>query len=177
MGCHTWFNNKIINMPKEDLDKLKEKTLSNIKQQRILKCKDYDEWANVIREWRIDQEIKDEFLDKNFWRNRREHVLWAKSVLEADNPNPDAVLSVLKEFGSLVYDESYDLTDMGWCDNFRVYGYPEEKFYNAEDAINFLKKYDQSKITYKKKIGYCEEIGNIITSFFNAYPNGFIEYG
>ena len=25
MGCHTWFNNKIINMPKEDLDKLKEK--------------------------------------------------------------------------------------------------------------------------------------------------------
>jgi hypothetical protein len=165
-------------MPKEDLDKLKEKTLSNIKQQRILKCKDYDEWANVIREWRIkDQEIKDEFLDKNFWKNRREHVLWAKSVLEADDPNPDAVLSVLKEFGSLVYDESYDLTDMGWCDNFRVYGYPEEKFYNAADAIKFLKEYDQSKITYKKKNGYCDEIGNIITSFFNAYPNGFIEYG
>ena len=29
MGCHTWFNNKIINMPKEDLDKLKEKSAKN----------------------------------------------------------------------------------------------------------------------------------------------------
>jgi hypothetical protein len=177
MGCHTWFNNKIINMPKKDLDILKERTLSNIKQQRILKCKDYDEWAKIIREWKIDQDVKDEFLDKNFWRKRRDHVLWSKSVLEADDPNPETVISVLKEFGNLVYDNTYDLTDMGWCDNFRVYGYPEEKFYNAEDAIKFLKEYDQSKITYKKKNGYCDEIGNIITNFFNEYPNGFIEYG
>jgi hypothetical protein len=164
-------------MSKKDLDILKERTLSNIKQQRILKCKDYDEWAKIIREWKIDQDVKDEFLDKNFWRKRRDHVLWSKSVLEADDPNPETVISVLKEFGNLVYDNTYDLTDMGWCDNFRVYGYPEEKFYNAEDAIKFLKEYDQSKITYKKKNGYCDEIGNIITNFFNEYPNGFIEYG
>jgi hypothetical protein len=164
-------------MPKKDLDKLKEQTISNINQQRILKCKDYDEWVDTVSKWRIDEDVKKKFTDKNFWRRRRDHVLWAKSVLEAADPNQDTVLSVLKEIGRLVYEDAYDLAYMGWRDNFRVYGYPEEKFYNADDAINFLKEYDQNMITYKKKNGFCSEIEKLITNFFNEYPNGYIEYG
>jgi hypothetical protein len=84
---------------------------------------------------------------------------------------------VLKDFGGLVYEDAYDLSKMGWHDNFRVYGYPNESFYNAEDAINFLKEYDQDKVVYNGKEGYCDEITDIIMNFFNEYPNGYIEYG
>jgi hypothetical protein len=98
-------------------------------------------------------------------------------VLEADNPNKDAVISVLKEFGGLVYEDSYDLSKMGWRDQYRVFGYPNGKFTNPEEAIYFLINYDQEKISFNLKTGYCEEIGNIINRFFTEYPNGYIEYG
>ena len=177
MGCHTWFNNRLSDIPNEHLNILKMKALSNINGQRILKCKDYDEWVKTISSWHIDSDVKKKFIDKNFWDKRRKHVLWAKSVLETADPNPEAVLSVIREFGGLIYEDSYDLSGMGWWDNFRVYGYPEGDFKSAKETIDFLKKYDQSMITYNGVEGYCDDIGDIINKFFKEYPNGYIEYG
>ena len=177
MGCHTWFNNRLDNISEKDLNKLKENTLERIKEQRILKSDSHKDWVETVTKWHIDPDTKREFISEDFWKKRRKHVLWAKSVLESDDPNLNSVLNVLKEFGGLVYDDAYDLAKMGWHDKFRVYGYPDGIFNNAKEAIKFLKEYNQDYIEYKKKKGYCDEIGEIITNFFNEYPNGYIEYG
>jgi len=177
MGCHTWFSNKLSSMPEKDLAKLKEITLDIINRQTILNVNGHDEWVKKVSSWNIDSEHKKKFMDEDFFKKRRDHVLWAKSVLEADSPNKDTLFNVFKEFAGLVFESTYDLSRMGWGDNFRVYGYPEGKFTNADDAISFLKEYKQNNICYKNKKGYCDEIGNIIIHFFNEYPNGYIEYG
>lgn len=176
MGCHTWFNNSLDCIPDKDYQKLKEISLETINNSTIMKC-DYDKWVTTVASWHIDGETKKEFIQKEFYDKKLRHYTWAKEVLEAEDPNKDAVISVFKEFGGLVYEDSYDLSKMGWCDQFRVYGYPEGKFTNPEEAINFLMNYDQEKIVFDNKTGYCEEIGNIINSFFIEYPNGYIEYG
>jgi hypothetical protein len=138
---------------------------------------DYDKWVKTITSWNLDGRTKKKYIQKDFYDKRLRHLNWAKEVLEADNPNKDAVISVLKEFGGLVYEDSYDLSKMGWRDQYRVFGYPNGKFTNPEEAIYFLINYDQEKITFNLKTGYCEEIGNIINRFFTEYPNGYIEYG
>ena len=176
MGCHTWFNNRLDSMPEKDYQKLKELSLKNINSSTIIDC-DYDKWVEKVTSWYIDGETKKEFIQKEFFDKKLRHYKLSKEILEAKDPNKDAVISVFKEFGGLVYNDAYDLSDMGWCDQFRVYGYPEGKFTNPEDAISFLMNYDQKKIAFNDKIGYCEEIGDIINKFFMEYPNGYIEYG
>ena len=61
MGCHTWFNNRLSDIPNEHLNILKMKALSNINGQRILKCKDYDEWVDTVSKWHIDEDAKKKF--------------------------------------------------------------------------------------------------------------------
>jgi hypothetical protein len=176
MGCHTWFNNSLDCIPDKDYQKLKEVCIDNINKSTIMNC-DYDKWVKTITSWNLDGRTKKKYIQKDFYDKRLRHLNWAKEVLEADNPNKDAVISVLKEFGGLVYEDSYDLSKMGWRDQYRVFGYPNGKFTNPEEAIYFLINYDQEKITFNLKTGYCEEIGNIINRFFTEYPNGYIEYG
>lgn len=176
MGCHTWFNNSLDCIPDKDYQKLKEVCIDNLNKSTIMNC-DYDKWVKTITSWNLDGRTKKKYIQKDFYDKRLRHLNWAKEVLEADNPNKDAVISVLKEFGGLVYEDSYDLSKMGWRDQYRVFGYPNGKFTNPEEAIYFLINYDQEKITFNLKTGYCEEIGNIINRFFTEYPNGYIEYG
>ena len=176
MGCHTWFNNSLDCIPDKDYQKLKEVCIDNINKSTIMNC-DYDKWVKTITSWNLDGRTKKKYIQKDFYDKRLRHLNWAKEVLEADNPNKDAVISVFKEFGGLVYEDSYDLSKMGWRDQYRVFGYPDGKFTNPEEAIYFLINYDQEKITFNLKTGYCEEIGNIINRFFTEYPNGYIEYG
>ena len=76
-----------------------------------------------------------------------------------------------EEVVSLFQGYGFELANKGATSGSRI------KFYNADDAIKFLKEYDQNMITYKKKNGFCSEIENLITNFFNEYPNGYIEYG
>jgi len=176
MGCHTLFNNSLDCIPDKDYQKLKEVCIDNINKSTIMNC-DYDKWVKTITSWNLDGRTKKKCIQKDFYDKRLRHLNWAKEVLEADNPNKDAVISVLKEFGGLVYEDSYDLSKMGWRDQYRVFGYPNGKFTNPEEAIYFLINYDQEKISFNLKTGYCEEIGNIINRFFTEYPNGYIEYG
>ena len=71
----------------------------------------------------------------------------------------------------------YCLTQFGWHDKFRVYGYPEEIFYDAQTLIEFLKNYDQKMIGVKGPTGFNTDIENVIKEFFDTYPNGMVYFG
>ena len=176
MGCHTWFYNKVSEMPQKDIETLKEISLSNINSSKILSCT-YDEWVENVVNWKLEPDVIKKFIQKDFYDNRIKHLNWAKSIIEAKDMDLDSLVTIFKEFGGIVYDDYYDLSDCGWCDSYRVYGYPVDKFDNAASAIKFLEEYDQDKIKYGNKTGMCKEIKDIIVDFFNNYPNGYIEYG
>lgn len=73
---------------------------------------------------------------------------------------------------------TYEMSNLGWHDNYRVSGYPTVTHHNAEEAIKFLEEYDNgSNIQYDYTQGMCNEIRDIITNFFNEFPNGTIHYG
>jgi hypothetical protein len=77
-------------------------------------------------------------------------------------------------------DGSYLLQDLGWNDNYRVSGhpYPCVTHHNAQEASEWLESYDNGhNIHFDGKNGMCQEIRDIVTEFFNEFPNGTIHYG
>ena len=195
MGCHTWFRNKISDMPQDHLVRLREKTARSCRNAWIVKCS-YNEWAKDIDESINSYNDKKKLSEydkgyinllkkrrtKEYYSNARNKYLDDAKALENDTTSKDKVLKILAKH-NLLFDEdlkngSYDLGDVGWHDNYRVYGYPNVTHHNADEAIKFLEEYDNGnniQCDYIK--GMCNDIKDIITSFFNEFPNGTIHYG
>lgn len=196
MGCHTWFANKITAITEEHVEKLRNQTAKDIRNAWIVKCS-FNEWHKEIQE-DIDEMENDskelsksdkkwlELLNKmntnEYYEKKRKKYIKDAEILENISSPIKKVLTVLAIHNTL-FDKDlengyYDLSHLGWGDNFRVYGYPNDKFYNAQDAIKFLEDYDNGKnIVYDFKEGMCDEIRDIINKFFTEFPNGRLSYG
>lgn len=196
MGCHTWFANKISAIPQEHVDALRKKTAENIHKAWIVQCS-FNEWHKEMQEDIDEMESESKELSqgdnewlkllkkmntKEYYDKQRKKYLRDAEILEKESSPIKKVLGALARHNTL-FDEDlengyYDLGDLGWGDNFRVYGYPPDKFYNAQDAIKFLEEYDNGKnITCDFKEGMCDEIRDIINKFFTEFPNGRLSYG
>lgn len=196
MGCHTWFANKISAIPQEHVDALRKDTAKNLRRAWVVECsfeawhkamqEDIDELENSDRELsKSDKEwleLLKKMNTKEYYEKERKKYLRDAEILEKESSPIKKVLTVLARH-NILFDKDlengyYDLGHLGWGDNFRVYGYPHDKFYNAQDAIKFLEEYDNgNNIRYDFKDGMCDEIRDIINKFFTEFPNGMLHYG
>lgn len=181
MGCHTWFYNKIDNMPKEHMSNIKEKLITNINKYWIMNISKED-FIKEIQET-IDANTSSaylkEMLNDGYYESQISKYRKYLNILH-DDKNIDAFKSVVKDCYSCREIDNvsfFSLTPFEWHDNFRIYGYPEEIFCDAQTLINFLKNYDQTMIGPKESTGFNTDIENIIKEFFDKYPNGMVQFG
>ena len=196
MGCHTWFANKISAIPQKHVEKLRKETAKNIRNAWIVQCS-FDKWHKEMQD-DIDElenrcgelsesdkswlKLLKEMNSREYYDKQRKKYVKDAEILENGASPVKKVLRVLARH-NILFDKDlengyYDLGHLGWGDNFRVYGYPHDKFYNAQDAIKFLEEYDNGKnITCDLKEGMCDEIRDIINKFFTEFPNGMLHYG
>lgn len=196
MGCHTWFSNKISAITQEHVDALRKSTAKHLRNAWVAQCS-FEAWHKEMQE-DIDElesrngelsksdkewlELLKKMSTKEYYDKERKKYLKDAEILENNASSIKKVLTVLARHNEL-FDKDlengyYDLGNLGWGDNFRVYGYPPDEFYNAQDAIKFLENYDNgNNITYNFKEGMCDEIRDIINKFFTEFPNGMLSYG
>jgi hypothetical protein len=186
MGCHTWFFNKIADIPPEHIKIYKERGAYTIRNSHIFKCTckqfldgiDRDLVDSRKRKDKNWTEILQKMNSKEYYERAIKKYKKRLELFESDETDISKLIKAFSDehilFGKTL-DDYYEVPEYG--DNFRVYGYPPEKFYDAESAIKFLEGYDNKKITYEGREGMCDEIRDIITEFFNKYPNGKLEYG
>ena len=188
--------NKISAIPQEHVEKLRKETAKNIRNAWIVQCS-FDEWHKEMQD-DIDElenkgekmtesdkswlELLKEMNSRKYYDKERKKYVKDAEILENGASPIKKVLRVLARHNTL-FDKDlengyYDLGHLGWGDNFRVYGYPHDKFYNAQDAIKFLEEYDNGQnITCDFTEGMCDEIRDIINKFFTEFPNGMLHYG
>ena len=188
--------NKISAIPQEHVEKLRKETAKNIRNAWIVQCS-FDEWHKEMQD-DIDElenkgekmtesdkswlELLKEMNSRKYYDKERKKYVKDAEILENGASPIKKVLRVLARHNTL-FDKDlengyYDLGHLGWGDNFRVYGYPHDKFFNAQDAIKFLEEYDNGKnITCDFTEGMCDEIRDIINKFFTEFPNGMLHYG
>ena len=191
MGCHTWFSNKISDIPSEDVEVLRERCVREIEGAWIYRTPRGEFIASIKRD--LEDEIKNDgdkmwidsltkMSDPKYYDKKIRSYKRDIKILKDKNAKIRDVLRVLSKhmilFNKNLENGYYDLGYLGYGDNYRVHGYPEEVFYDAETAIKFLENYPQKMISSGMgKEGMCDEIRNIITEFFKKYPKGKISYG
>ena len=181
MGCHTWFWNNIDNMPKEHMSSIKEKLITDINGYWILNTSKEDFIKEIKENIDADESFAylKEMLKDGYFESQVSKYKKYLDILNNDT-DIDSFNSVVKDcnFCQEVDNVSfYCLTQFGWHDRFRVYGYQEEIFYDAQTLIDFLKNYDQKMIGTKEPTGFNTDIENIIKEFFDKYPNGMVYFG
>ena len=193
MGCHTWLYDRYIPTEQEIKEKLEQakKHVSEFIDRGYRETEHYVRWfwatidddmvydpnipmsrlpeITAISETEVQRYIRDAIEQRNWYRDN--------NVLEelSTEPLSDRGLELLiNNFG--------DWDDLLLCrkgklykgaaghDPFRVYGYPEEEFYDADTLINWLYKYDQNMIesSFKgpKVLGMNKDIESWIREFF-----------
>lgn len=191
MGCHTWFSNKIADIPSEHVETLRERCVKDIESTWIYSTPRGEFIASIKKE--LEEEINDDgdkmwietltkMSDPKYYDRKIKSYKRDIKVLKDKKAKTRDVLKILSKhmilFSKDLENGYYDLSDLGYGDNYRVYGYPEEVFYDAETAIKFLENYPQNMISSGMgKEGMCDEIKDIITEFFKKYPRGKISYG
>lgn len=182
MGCHTWFYNNINNIPDNHKKHIKEKLINDISKFWIMNVSK-EEFIKEIQEC-IKEHPEDLFykqmLKDGYYENEIIKYNECLNNLRNNELDDNCFKSILKDyyFNININDELfYHLSEFGWHDNFRVYGYPEEIFYDAKTLIEFLKNYNQDKIGITKPYGFNSDIEKLIYKFFEEFPNGIIEFG
>jgi hypothetical protein len=166
MGCHTWFYNNIDNMPKEHMSSIKENLITSISGYWILNTSKEDCIKEIKENIDVDTSFDylKEMLKDGYYESQVSKYKKYLDILN-DDTDIDSFKSVVKdcyhcqEIDNVSF---YGLTQFGWHDKFRVYGYPEEIFYDAQTIIDFLKNYDQKMIGIKGPTGFNADIENII---------------
>lgn len=181
MGCHTWFYNNLNNMPLEHYEHIKKKIINNIRNYWIMNVSKEEFIKETQEDIKANPEniIYKKMLTDGYYENV---VKKYNSHLDLLNKKSGitSLKEVLKDHYHVIEINNnlfYNLSDFGFHDKFRVYGYPEEIFYDARTLIEFLKNYDQNMIGSKEPYGINIDIENIIHDFFNTYSNGVIYFG
>ncbi len=202
MVCHTWFRNKIADMPQEHLEKLRKKHIKDIKKSYIYNCSCQD-WLNSCERqlqylnklYPTDENKKDELYKiefkllqkentKEYFEKARGRYVKDLEILQNPKLTRNQILKVFSRhdlsFDKNLKNGSYEMSTVGWHDNYRVSGvpYPCATHHNAEEAIEWLEEYDNGRnICCDMAWGMCDEIRYILVEFFNEFPNGTIHYG
>lgn len=200
MGCHTWFRNKIADMPQEHLEKLKEVHIKGIKNAYIYKCsaeawiKDGEIGLKSLEEdyptdedkkselYKMEKKMLEEHSTKEYYEKAHGRYVKDLEILQNPKSTRNQILKVFSRhdlsFDKDLKNGSYEMSKVGWGDNYRISDYQCVVHHNAQEAIEWLEEYDNgNNICCDMKWGMCEEIKIMITEFFNEFPNGTIHYG
>ena len=182
-------------MPQEHLEKLRKKHIKGIKKAYIFNCS-CQEWldtcANILKDmkprdtdsYKMELSMYTKMNSKEYYEKK--HNRYAKDLAILENPKStrNQILKVFSRhdpsFDKDLKNGSYEMSGVGWCDNYRVWGnpYPCVTHHNAEEAIEWLEAFDNgNNICTDMTWGMCDELKEIIVDFFNEYPNGTIHYG
>lgn len=189
-------------MPQEHLEKLRKKYIREIKNAYIYKCSCQD-WLNgceyelkYLNEcYPTDEDKKSEFYkmefemykkhsSKEYFEKARRRYVKDLEILQNPKSTRNQLLRVFSRhdlsFDKDLKNGSYQMSDVGWCDNYRVWGnpYPCATHHNAQEAIEYLEAFDNGhNVCTNMTWGMCDELKEIIVDFFNEFPNGTIHYG
>lgn len=194
MGCHTWFGNKISCITQEDIDKIRKTTINRIKHSYIYNCT-ANKWLADIKEDLNELKKSEEDMNSDvyqfqldfyskmnskeyFEKHKKQYVEDLEKLMDENTPKKELFkIFERHDMGFENKNDFYCLDECGWCDNYRVSGYPQGTFHSAEEAIKFLEEYDNgNNIMCGYENGMCDEIREIINNFFKKYPNGSIYY-
>lgn len=201
MGCHTWFRNKVADMPPEHLERLRQYHIKGIKNAYIYKCslgqwladaeeelkdleEDYSDEAKKSESYKLYRNLAKKSGTKEYYEKHRAQYVKDLETLQNPKATRLQLLRVFKrhdlsfELDRYGKEGSYEMSNVGWYDQYRVSGYPGVTHHNAEEAIKFLEEYDNgNNIVCDYKTGMCNEVRDIINNFFKQFPNGTIHYG
>jgi len=189
-------------MPKEHLNKLRKEHIKGIRKSYIYNCS-CEQWLKGCEEELQDLEKKfPTEKDKHDDLYKMEYAMYKKhnskeyfekirgkyvkdlEILLNPNSTRKQLLGVFSRhdlsFDKDLKNGTYNLSSLGWYDNYRVIGkpYPCAIHHNAEEAIEWLEVFDNgNNICTDMAWGMCEELKIIINEFFKEFPNGTIHYG
>ena len=151
MGCHTWCY-KRLNLTDEVKKQYQQSALEEVK-------------------YFIDREYVDDYSKKDIDKTDKfRDSLIKEGVLDKIlNGDLDTIMEWIPGFSISKFDDSYyDSSEMPH-DPFRVYGYPEGYWYDADSLINFLREYDQEKIEDPDgNVGFTTKLEEIIRELFKT---------
>lgn len=193
MGCHTWLYKRYIPTEQEIKEKLEKakKHVSEFLARNDEQIEHYTRWfwATIDDDTVYDPDIPISELPEIIYideENLKECIAgnierrnWYKenNVLEelSTEPLSDRGMELLiNNFGdwddSLICRNGKLYKGAAGHDPFRVYGYPEEEFFDADTLIDWLYKYDQNMIESlfqgDRVYGMNKDIENWIREFF-----------
>lgn len=185
-------------MPQEHLDKLRKICIRSIKHAYIYNCsceewiKDGEESLKELEQifsrhedddvYKMEKAMYKKHNTKEYYEKARSRYVKDLEILENPKSSRRQLLGVFSRhdlsFDKDLKNGTYEMSDVGWHDNYRVSGYPCVTHHNVQEAIEWLEEYDNgNNICCDMKYGMCDKIKNIITEFFNQFPNGTIHYG
>lgn len=169
MGCHTWIYKKVSALTDEE----KENFLTNYREN-------YNSWwgfeltkeelMRKIAKWEINylkgktiEQYADDLIEKYSFRRD-----------EANNSTFDNIVAKYGDNLTYIRRKNRELYMFIKFDfPFRVFGYPEDKFTNVDELINWLKVTDNQIGYYDEDSefieGFSEELENRIRDFFKKH--------
>ncbi len=158
MGCHTWFYRKI----ERTQEQAKESCLKQLKYQRNLSWKIYKNPNYRGFDWELDKKSQLEMIK----------VLNRKIRMVSNNYCQMAVWNNQGDEDLTVYIQGKGLfiEDTGFHDEFRKYGYPENKLFSYKETIDYIETPDNECSVYENTLERLKE-------FWDLYPDGMIEFG
>ena len=190
-------------MPQEHFEKLIKKHIKGIKNAYIYSRCSCQQWLRdcerelknleesyTEEEKKTDQMYKfekrmlEKTSSKEYYEKARGRYVKDLEILQNPKSTKKQIFRVFKrhdlsfELNKDATDGSYLLDGLGWYDNYRISDYQHVTHHNAQEAIEWLESYDNGhNIICDWNEGMCQEVRDIITEFFNNFPNGTIHYG
>ena len=151
MGCHTWCY-KRLNLTNEVKRQYQQSALEEVK---YFIDRDY-----------VNYYSKKDILETDKFRDS----IIEEGVLEKiQNGDLDTIMEWKAGYSILKFDDSYYDSDEMPHDPFRVSGYPEGHWYDADSLINFLREYDQEKIEDPDgNVGLTSKLEEVIRELFKT---------
>jgi hypothetical protein len=172
MGCHTWFaykSNRTIEEAREILINSYKERLLNFSTLTDNEKIDYYEFCYESNEGAKNNQDAIEFINNIFDHARK--VLERKIRVVSKGLCNVAVMNHQPEH-SYFNEKGFFIVCKNFHDCFRLYGYPDIKFYSKKENYKFLKcnKNNPMLVMYDYTYDRLEE-------FWNTYPDGYIHFG
>jgi len=151
MGCHTWCY-KRLNITDEVKKQYQQSALEEVKY--------------FIDRAYVNDYSKKDILETDKFRDS----IIEEGVLEKiQNGDLDTIMEWIPSYAIMhINSDYYDSTGMPH-DPFRVSGYPEGHWYDADSLINFLREYDQKEIEDPDgNIGLTSKLEEVIRELFKT---------
>ena len=171
MGCHTWVYKKVSALSADEQKRLVEKQIHRFKNDIVLRLP-FDVAVQMVESW-------GEPNATNWVKKYKER--YEKAITDMEQ-NGITALKPLDEDIEVIMRNGELYSYIDFDRPLRVFGYPEETFYNKKDLIKWLKKtkYEFGDYILGEFVpGYNKDLEKNINDYFSKHGenNLYIEFG